>query len=133
MQPMTAVDTLYAMDFPSFEQLEHFVLYDIGKGVTDIEVGISQPTWTGLGKTNYALLKMIFESHLDRTVVLEAGVQINANGGMREMMAINYIYGHFICSRLKDMKLTEDQWVELLYGHARKIEYLWHGIGNWLC
>ena len=132
MQPMTAVDTLYAMDFPCFWQLKHFVLHDIGKGVTDMDVGMSQPTWMGLSKTNYALLKRIFESRLDRTVVREAGAQINANGGMREMIAIHYIYCHFICLRLKDMELTEDQWVELLYGHARKLEYLWDGIGNWL-
>ena len=131
---MTAVDTLYAMDFPSFEQLKHFVLYDIGKGITDQDVGISQP-WLEtfeLSTTNYALLNSIFESHLDRTVVRKSGAQINANGGMREMMAINYIYCHLICSRLKGMGLTEDQWDELFYGHARKIEYLWHGIGDWL-
>ena len=132
---MTATDTLYATGFPSLEQLDRFVVYDIGKCVTDRDVGISCPTWLRELKmctTNHALLKTIFESRLDPTVVREVGLQIHANGGTHEMMAFYYTYCHFISSRLKDMGLTKDQWMELHYANARKVEYLWNGVVEWM-
>ena len=41
-----------------------------------------------------------------------------------------YIYCHLIGERLKDMGLTFEQFAELHHVHARKIEFLWDGIGE---
>ena len=81
-----------------------------------------------LGETNHALLKRIFDSRVDPAVVREVGESI---GDMQSMVACFYIYCHFVGERLKDMGLTEQQWINLHTEHARKIEYLWDGIGEW--
>ena len=84
-----------------------------------------------LGANNHALLKRIFDSRVDPTVVREAGEAIYERGGMQTMQANFFIYCHFIGERLNDMCVTSEQFAELHYPHARKIERLWHGIGEW--
>eukprot|EP00966_Prymnesium_polylepis_P299432 6919459-Prymnesium_polylepis.1 len=84
-----------------------------------------------LGANNHSLLKRIFDSRVDPAVVREAGKAIEERGGMDAMRANFYIYCHFIGERLKDMGLTREQFAELHQLHARKIEFIWHEIGEW--
>ena len=126
--PMSAVDALYAMPFPTHEALEHFVLHELPTRTRDL------PTlmWNAeLGANNHAHLQRIFDSRMDPTVAKEAGKAINERGGMQAMQANFYIYCHLIGERLKDMGVTPDQWAEMVFDHAKEIEFLWHGVGEW--
>jgi len=129
--PLTATDTLYATPFPTYEELEQFVLYDLPE--RNPQRRLPTMMWNAeLGETQHALLKRIFDSRVDPAAVREAGNTINELGGMDAMRANFYIYCHFIGERLKDMGLTFEQFAELHQVNARKIEFLWDGIGEWL-
>ena len=123
MSPLTAVDALYAMPFPTYDELSELIL------------NLPQQRayqWVGeLGPNNHLLLKRIFDSKLDKNVVREVGGKINERGGMAAMSANFYMYCHFVGARLKGMGVTEEQWHELHYAHARHIEALWDGVGQW--
>ena len=76
-------------------------------------------------------MRRIFESRMDKTVVIEAGKAFNERGGMQAMQANFYIYCHFVGERLKDMNVTAEQFAELFFEHAKDIEYFWIGVGEW--
>ena len=50
---------------------------------------------------------------------------------MTAMVANYYIYCHFVGERLKDMGITSNQWNEMHDIHAKCIEQLWDGVGQW--
>ena len=127
---MTAIDTFYAMPFPTYDELEHFVLYDVPARC----VGRNLPTlmWAAeLCPNNHVLLKRIFDCRMDKTVVRKVGEEINKRGGMQAMVANFYIYCHFVGERLKDMNVVQKQWNKLHFDHAKLIEHLWDGVGQW--
>ena len=129
--PLTAVDAFYAIPFPTYEELNHFVLHDLPVRVPHIRPYNIE--WVGeLGLNNHQLLKSIFESKLNKNVVCEVGTAINERGGMTAMIANFYIYCHFAGERMKDMGLTGEQWREIHDQHAKSIENMWDGIGQWM-
>ena len=126
--PMSAVDTLYATPFPTHEALEHFLLYELQTR----RPGLLTLMWNAeLGANTHAHLQRIFDSRMDPTVVKLAGEAINERGGMQAMQANFYIYCHLIGERLKNMGVTSDQWADIYGEHAKKVEFLWHEIGEW--
>ena len=129
--PLTATDALYATSFPTLEELENFLLVDLPTRYPEQNLPTIQLN-AELGAYNHMLLKRIFDSCVDPTVVRKAGEAIYERGAMQAMQANFYIYCHFIGDRLiNDMGVTSEQFAELHYVHARKIERLWHGIGEW--
>ena len=128
--PLTATNTLYETPFPTLEELENFLLVDLPARCPQQNLPTME-WYAELGANNHALLKRIFDSRVDPTVVREAGEAIYERGGMQTMQANFYIYCHFIGERLKDMGVTSEQFAELHSVHARKIELLWDGIGEW--
>ena len=126
--PMSVVDTLYAQGFPTYDKVEHWLVDVLPASRPEL------PTlmwWAEYGANTHAHLKRIFESRMDPTVVLEVGKAINERGGMQALQASFYIYCHLIGQRLEDMKVTQYQWCELHTEHAKKLTYLWDGIGDW--
>ena len=126
--PMSAIDTLYATPFPTYEALEHFVIHELPTR----SPGLPTLMWSAeLDASNHEHLKRIFDSRMDPTVVREVGEAINERGGMQAMRANFYIYCHLIGVRLKDLGVTRHQWAEIHFEHAKDIEYLWHEVGAW--
>ena len=129
-QPATAIDTFYGTPFPTYDEFDKFVMYDLQ--ARNPQQGL--PTmnwWCELGPNNHAHLKRIFESRVDPTVVRNAGIEIDERGGMQAMVANFYMYCHFVGERLKDMGVTGEQFGKLHRNHAKCIEELWDGIGGW--
>ena len=128
--PLTAVDTFYATQFPTYDELHEFVLQDLPERAP--QVRRSHMEWVAeLGPNNHLLLKRIFDSRMNKDVVREVGIEINERGDMSAMGANFFIYCHFVGERLKDMGVTKGQWCEMHYNHARHIEALWDGVGQW--
>ena len=129
--PLTATDAFYANPFPTYEELENFILHDLPQRVPRVN-GYNVEWNAEVGPNNHLLLWHMFESRLSADVVREVGMKINERGGMTAMKANFYVYCHFVGERLKDMGLESEQWCEMHYNNARHIESLWNGIGQWL-
>ena len=130
MLPLTAVDAFYATPFPTYDELHSFVLQALPERVPRNRPHHME--WVvDLGPNNHLLLKRIFDSKLNKDVVREVGNEINERGGMTAMVANFYIYCHFVGERLKDMGITSNQWNEIHDSHAKFIEALWNGVGQW--
>ena len=119
MLPLTAVDALYATQFPTYDELHKLVLQ------------VNMEWEWELGPNNHLLLKRIFDSKLNEDVVREVGNEINERGGYTAMVANFLIYCHLIGGRLNDMGLEQEQWHEMHQNHAKHIEVLWGGVGQW--
>ena len=127
---MTAVDAFYATPFPTYDELDDFVLNELPERAPNVRQ--CHTLWAAeLGSNTHQLLQRIFDSKLNKEVVREVGIAINERGGFDAMAANFYIYCHFVGKRLKDMGLTAEQWYEMHEDHAKCIEYLWSGIGEW--
>ena len=128
VMPLTATDALYATPFPTLQELENFVLVDLP--TRNPQQNLPTMEWYAeLGANNHALLKRIFDSRVDRAAVREVGEAIHERGGMKAMRANFYIYNHFIGERLKDMGVTYEQFAELFFEHACKIDFIWKSSG----
>ena len=128
---MTAEDTFYATSFPSCAEMERFLLHDLPK----IRPALRDHAFnwkSEMGPNNHQLLKEMFESRLDSSVVRRVGEEINKRGDKTAMQANFYIYCHFVGERLKHLKITGGQWEERHFVHAKMISKHWSGIGTWL-
>ena len=130
--PATAVDTFYGMPFPKYEDFEHFVLHELHERNPVQKPFLPVMQWyQELNLHNYNQLARIFEGRVSPAVVRDAGKKINSFGGKQAMVANFYMYCHFAGERLKDMGVTESQFIDLHRSHARNVEEMWDGIGGW--
>lgn len=129
---MTAVDAMYAVPFPAYDALAEYVLYELPQRNKAIDQTSTMMWWSELGFNNHERLERVFTSKGKPSVVRAVGTEIDAQGGKQAMVAMFYVYLHFVAGRAFDLGLTPEQVRDAVARMTTPLELAWDGIGEWM-
>ena len=129
---MTAIDAMYAAPFPAYDALAEYVLHELPQRNKAIDQTSALMWWSELGFDNHERLERVFTSKGEPSVMRAVGAEIDAQGGKQAMVAMFYVYLHFVAGRAFDLGLTPEQAADAVELIAKPLEFAWDGIGEWM-
>ena len=129
--PKTLEDTIYAMPFPSHEQVCDFIL-KLPEKCPGIEVSDAMGFYAEMGVKQYNGMKKIFETKGDPAITKEVGQMLyDTFQDKRQMYAVYYTYFHLIADMTRAHSPEKDQLYDTIYEIAKyPLETNWNGIGD---
>ena len=129
--PKTLKDTIYAMLFPSHEQVCDFIL-KLPEKTGVFEVSDAMGFYAEMGVKQYNGMKKIFETKGDPAITKEVGQMLyDTFQDKRQMYAVYYTYFHLIADMIQSHSPEKDQLYDTIYEIAKyPLETNWNGIGD---
>ena len=129
--PKTLEDTIYAMPFPSHEEVCDFIL-KLPEKCPGIEVSDAMGFYAEMGVKQYNGMKKIFETKGDPAITKEVGQMLyDTFQDKRQMYAVYYTYFHLIADMIRAHSPEKDQLYDTIYEIIKyPLETNWHGIGD---
>ena len=128
---MTLQETIYAMKFPSHEEVNDFILKLPSKN-RNISKGDAMRWYAEMGSLQYSGMKQMFESRADADVIKAVGEMCyNTFQDRRQMSAVFYTFLHLVAEMSKDVKCDIEQRLDAIHDiTVNPLKEHWNGIGD---
>ena len=129
--PKTLEDTIYAMPFPSHEEVCDFIL-KLPEKCPGIEVSDAWELYAEMGDEQYNAMKNFFETKGDPAITKEVGQMLYGTfQDKRQMLPVYYTYFHLITNMTREHSPEKEQLYDTIYKIATyPLKTNWHGIGD---